>query len=327
MAEATRSIPMIASTWSFAERCNESAWPALAAGGDPLDAVVEACRVAEEDPSIDSVGFGGLPDADGAVTVDACVMRSPGSCGGVCAMRRHLHAAHTARLVMERTPHHLLAGDAADRFADRHGVEARELVAPAAREAWERWRAEGGDGDASRQVRDRALRPEDRGPGGGGALFGGHAAGEARWRHHDTIGTIAIGTDGRMAGACSTSGVPYKVPGRVGDSPIVGHGLYVDPAAGAATATGTGELISSTCGAFLAVECMRRGASPLDAAHEAVARIAAARTIEPHHQAVIVAVAPDGRAAAAALRKGFLLAVRTAAGARLEPPGATVRDD
>ena len=133
MAEATRSIPMIASTWSFAERCNESAWPALAAGGDPLDAVVEACRVAEEDPSIDSVGFGGLPDADGAVTVDACVMRSPGSCGGVCAMRRHLHAAHTARLVMERTPHHLIAGDAADRFADRHGVEARELVAPAAR--------------------------------------------------------------------------------------------------------------------------------------------------------------------------------------------------
>jgi hypothetical protein len=100
-----------------------------------------------------------------------------------------------------------------------------------------------------------------------------------------------IGTDGRMAGACSTSGVPYKVPGRVGDSPIVGHGLYVDPAAGAATATGTGELISSACGAFLAVECMRRGASPLDAAHEAVARIAAVRTIEPHHQAVIVAVA------------------------------------
>lgn len=292
-----------------------------------MDAVVEACRVAEEDPSIDSVGFGGLPDAEGDVTVDACVMRSPSSCGGVCAMRRHLHAARAARLVMERTPHHLVAGDAADRFAALHGIEARDLVAPEARAAWERWRAGGGDGDAARQVHDRALRPEDRGPGSGGALFGGHAAGESRWRHHDTIGTIAIGADGRMAGACSTSGVPYKVPGRVGDSPIVGHGLYVDPVAGAATATGTGELISSTCGAFLAVECMRRGATPLEAAHEAVARIASARTIEPHHQAVIVAVAPDGRMAAAALRKGFLLAVRTVAGARLEPPGATVRDD
>jgi isoaspartyl peptidase/L-asparaginase-like protein (Ntn-hydrolase superfamily) len=321
-------MPMIASTWSFSERCNEAAWPGLAAGGDPLDAVVEACRVAEEDPTIDSVGFGGLPDADGDVTVDACVMRSPEECGGVCAMRRHLHAAQVARLVMERTPHHLIAGDGADRFAARHGIEARELVAPDARAAWERWRSAGGDdGEASRQAIDRALRPEDRGPGSAGALFGGRAAGEARWMHHDTIGTIAIGADGRMAGACSTSGVPYKVPGRVGDSPVVGHGLYVDPDAGGATATGTGELIASTCGAFLAVECMRRGASPLDAAREAVARIAAKRAIAPHHQAVIVAVAPDGRAAAAALRAGFLMAVRTPAGPRLEPPGWVARDD
>ena len=320
--------PCIASTWSFAARGNASAWSALAAGGDPLDAVLEACRVAEEDPGVDSVGFGGLPDADGHVTLDGCVMRSPSECGSACGLRRHLHPARVARWVMERTPHVMLVGESADAFADAQGEARRELVSPEARAKWERWRAGAGSpSDAAAQAMDRSLRPVDSGLPGAGALFGRHASNERRWHAHDTIGSLAIGADGRLAGACSTSGTPWKVPGRVGDSPIIGHGLYVDPEAGAATATGTGELIMGVCGAFLAVEEMRRGATPIEAARAVVERIGRSYRIEPHHQTAFVAMGRDGTVGAAALRAGFLVAVRDGAGERLEPPGFTLRDD
>lgn len=319
--------PCIVSTWSFSQRGNESAWPALAAGGDALDAVLEACRVAEEDPSVDSVGYGGLPDASGAVTLDGCVMRSPAECGSACALRRHLHPARVARWVMERTRHVMLAGEAADAFADAQGEPSRDLLAPAAREAWQAWRAKPSDEAAGQQTRDRLLlRPVDSGDPNAGALFG-RAGGERRWAGHDTIGSIAIGADGRLSGACSTSGMPYKVPGRVGDSPIIGHGLYVDPQAGAATATGSGELIMGVCGAFLAVECLRRGASPLEAAREVVERIAGSFRIEPHHQTAFVVVAPDGSWSSAALRQGFIAACTDGAGSRLEPAAFVLRAD
>jgi N4-(beta-N-acetylglucosaminyl)-L-asparaginase len=322
------AFPCIASTWSFSVRGNASAWPALAAGGDPLDAVLEACRVAEEDPSVDSVGFGGLPDAEGHVTLDGCVMRSPAECGSACALRDHLHPARVARWVMERTAHVMLAGEAADRFADAQGEPRRELLSPEARAAWEKWRAAPAATDtAAAQARDRALRPVDTGIPGAGALFNANARSERRWHAHDTIGTIALGADGRMAGACSTSGMPWKVPGRVGDSPIIGHGLYVDPEAGGATGTGAGELIMGVCGSFLAVEEMRRGATPLEAARSVVERIGRSYRIEPQHQAAFVVMGRDGTVAAAALRTGFLVAIRTPAGERLEPPGFTLRDD
>ncbi len=320
--------PCICSTWSFSARGNAAAWPALAAGGDPLDAVVEACRVAEEDPAVDSVGLGGLPDAGGLVSLDACVMRSPAQCGSACGLRRHLHAAAVARLVMERTPHVMLVGPDADAFASAQGQPERDLLAPAARQAWEAWRAAPTASDAcSAQARDRALRPVDTGLPGAGALFGAHLQAERRWHAHDTIGTLAMGTDGRLAGACSTSGTPYKTPGRVGDSPIIGHGLYVDPAVGAATATGTGELIMGICGAFLAVEEMRRGATAQEAARAAVERIGSAFQILPHHQAAFVVLRADGEHAAAALRAGFLMASRTGAGEALVPPGFVLRQD
>lgn len=324
-----RMAPALVSTWSFAQRGNEAAWPALAAGGDPLDAVLEACRVAEEDPTVDSVGFGGLPDASGAVTLDGCVMRSPDACGSACGLRRHLHPAHVARLVMERTRHIMLVGEAADAFAAKHGQPARDLVAPAARAAWEAWRAHPNDAAAGQQTRDSSLlRPVDTGDPRSGALFGGAGVGgEHRWQGHDTIGSIALGCDGRLAGACSTSGTPYKVPGRVGDSPIIGHGLYVDPSAGAATATGSGELIMGVCGAFLAVECMRRGASPKEAAQCVVERIGSTYRIEPHHQTAFIVVAPDGQWSSAALRGGFLAACRDERGARLVPAEFVLRAD
>ena len=328
MPSPDRNAPCIASTWSFSTRGNASAWAALSAGGDPLDAVLEACRVAEEDPGVDSVGFGGLPDAAGRVSLDGCVMRSPAECGSACGLRRHLHPARVARLVMERTPHVMLVGEAADEFADLHGEPARELVSDGARESWERWRAAPPTLDeAAAQARDRALRPVDTGKPGAGALFGMHSGNEARWHDHDTIGSLALGADGRLAGACSTSGMPWKVPGRVGDSPIIGHGLYVDPEVGAATATGTGELIMGVCGAFLAVEEMRRGATPLEAARAVVERIGRSYRIEPHHQTAFVVLGRDGTMGAAALRAGFLVAVRAPAGERLEPPGFTLRQD
>jgi isoaspartyl peptidase/L-asparaginase-like protein (Ntn-hydrolase superfamily) len=319
---------IIASTWSFSARGNATAWAGLAAGGDPLDAVLEACRVAEEDPAVDSVGFGGLPDASGHMTLDGCVMRSPAECGSACGLRRHLHPARVARWVMERTPHVMLVGEAADAFADAQGEPARDLLAPAAREAWERRRAAPADAsDAAAQARDRSLRPVDTGDPAAGALFGASLRDERRWHGHDTIGSIARGADGRIAGACSTSGTPWKLPGRVGDSPIIGHGLYVDPEAGAATATGTGELIMGVCGSFLAVEELRRGAAPVDAARAAVERIGRSFRIEPHHQVAFVVMGRDGTVGAAALRQGFLVAVRDGAGERVGPPGFTLRDD
>jgi isoaspartyl peptidase/L-asparaginase-like protein (Ntn-hydrolase superfamily) len=337
--ECTRhNAPMrIVSTWSFGLRANEEAWPHLAAAR-VLDAVEAACAYADRAPDIDSVGYGGLPDAGGRVSLDGCVMLSPAKCGSVAGLRRHLHPVSVARRVMERTPHVMLVGADADRFAESEGFADAKLLSPEARATYEKWLREGGVVD---QSRDRAaasgaigfdpLRPVDRRHGGDGRLFAGAGPeatsggaalppDEARWRHHDTIGCLAIGADGVLAGGCSTSGTPFKVPGRVGDSPIIGHGLYVDPRAGAATATGTGELIMGICGAFLVVESMRRGASALEAVRDATQRIAESYALEPHHQAAFLAMAPDGSFASAALRPGYRTSVRDASGARAVEP-------
>lgn len=324
----------IASTWSFGLRANEPAWNRLtdpASATPALDAVEAACAFADAAADIDSVGYGGLPDASGRVSLDGCVMLGPGRSGSVAGLRTHLHPVSVARRVMEATPHAMLVGPDADDFADRMGFARAELLSPEARATYEKWRREGGTIDQSRDGPSAVvpaglgfdpLRPVDRRHGDDGRLFGGAAlpADEARWRHHDTIGCLALDAKGTLAGGCSTSGTPFKLPGRVGDSPIIGHGLYVDPVAGAATATGTGELIMGICGAFLVVESMRRGASPIDAVREAVSRIASSYRLEPHHQAAFLAMSPDGRVAAAALRPGYRTSLRDAQGARAVEP-------
>ena len=322
----------IVSTWSFGLRANDAAWPHVAAGR-ALDAVEAACAWADAAPDVDSVGFGGLPDASGRVSLDGCVMLSPARCGSVAGLRSHLHPVSVARRVMERTPHVMLVGADADAFADAQGIPRSELLADSARASFEKWRAEGGTLDQSRDGPSRTLgfdplRPVDRRHGDDGRLFGGGLpADEARWRHHDTIGCIALDAAGTLAGGCSTSGTPFKVPGRVGDSPIIGHGLYVDPSVGAATATGTGELIMGVCGAFLVVEAMRRGATPAEATREAITRLAHAYEVQPHHQAVFLAMAPNGEFAAAALRPGYRTSVRDAAGSRaVEPDFVAIPD-
>ncbi|MFM7050712.1 MAG: isoaspartyl peptidase/L-asparaginase [Planctomycetota bacterium] len=317
----------IASTWSFGLRANEEAWPHLVSEGS-LAAVEAACAFADRTPDIDSVGYGGLPDASGRVSLDGCLMLSPARCGSVAGLRTHLHPVSVARRVMERTPHVMLVGPDADAFADAQGLPPSSLLSPEARATYEKWLREGGTIDQSkdRGLGFEPLRPVDRRHGDDGRLFGD--ADEARWKHHDTIGCLAIDAKGVLAGGCSTSGTPFKVPGRVGDSPIIGHGLYVDPAAGAATATGMGELIMGICGAFLVVESMRRGASPLDAVRDAVLRIAGSYPLEPHHQAAFVAMGRDGTVAAAALRPGYRTAIRDAQGARaLEPDFVAIPEE
>jgi len=296
------------------------AWPNLSAGGSALDAACAVAEVAERDESIDSVGRGGLPDATGRMTLDACVMCGPARCGAVAGVARHLPVARIARAVMERTPHVMIVGDGADAFADGLGIAEEPLLSDSARAAWEDWKA-GRRRTKDDGVDQRGLRPTDQG-GGAGALFG-----ERRWSDHDTVGVIARDARGSIAGACTTSGLPFKLPGRVGDSPIPGHGLYVDPDAGAATATGAGELVMGVCGSFLAVECMRRGASPADALVEVLRRIERSRELNPSHQVAMIALSAGGEWASAALRGGFLACVTDAAGTRTEPPSVTLRSD
>jgi len=294
-------VPTMVSTWSFGLRGHQVAQPALAAGGSSLDAVVESCCAIELDEEIDSVGYGGLPDAEGNMTLDGCVMTSPSACGSVCCLSRHLHPVRIARMVMERTDHMMLVGDAADAFAASHGESEADLLAPAARAAWEKWKV---DGTIPDQIGD-PPRPVDQ--EGSGRLFS--SARESDWKHHDTIGTLAIDATGALAGGCTTSGAPFKLPGRVGDSPIIGHGLYVDPDVAAVTATGSGELVMGCCGSFLAVEAMRRGAQPIDAMLEVLARIVSDHDLSSSHQVCLVALTADGSFASVALRPGFRMSV------------------
>lgn len=314
---------LLLGTWSFAQRGIEAAQAALAAGGDPLDACEVICATAERDESVDSVGFGGLPDASGQVTLDACVMRSPAESGAACCLRRHLDVTRVARLVMERTPHLMLVGHAADALASAHGLPESDLLAPSARAAWLKWRR---DPDSVKQGAHVSPRPHDGGSERAGPLFTSEAEAPAeldsedRWKHHDTIGALAIGTDGVPAGACSTSGLPFKRPGRVGDSPIIGHGLYVEPGVGMAVATGEGEFVMGVCGAFTAVEAMRSGRSPLEAATEVLERVD--RVFRPtlDHQVAVITCDAEGRFATASLREGFRAAVGDSDGVRTVDP-------
>jgi N4-(beta-N-acetylglucosaminyl)-L-asparaginase len=282
------TTPLLISTWSFSLPIIKKEFSALTIPGSSLDVVEAVARAAESDESIDSVGFGGLPDREGRCTFDAAVMTSPPESGAVCAMERHLHPVSVARLVMERTVHSMLVGSLADDFADAQGLLSGTILSASAKAKWEAWK--------KTNTPPIPPPPLDRGTG---ELFGSH----------DTIGTLAIDSGGSMAGSCSTSGMAWKVPGRVGDSPIIGHGLYVDPQRGAATGTGHGELISGICGSFLIVELMGKGATPEEAIHQTLARVAQCWPLKKEHQVAFIAITPDGTYAAGSLRSGFKYAV------------------
>lgn len=322
--------PFMLTTWSFGPVGNEPAMSAMRAGASALDAVEVAARAIEDDPNINSVGVGGLPDASGRVSLDGCIMAGPSRCGSVACLRRHPNPVAVARRVMERTIHVMLVGDDADEFAEREGFPAQELLTACGRGEWEKWRASAAAVDRERyRGWIPPLNVEERARAGGGGGTVGRPGPDDLYRDagrsHDTVSILAIDSAGRLAGACSTSGMAFKVPGRVGDSPIIGHGLYVDPAAGGAAATGNGELVMGTCASFLAVELMRRGATPMDAIIEALGRIVGAFTLHADHQVAMIAVGPargDSPIwASAAIRPGFHHTVSDQSGTRVGPAG------
>ncbi len=278
MSTAPRS-PIVISTWSFGLPANAAAWPVLAAGGAALDAVQAGVTQCEFDPAEDSVGLGGLPDADGEVTLDASIMDHQGRCGAVAGMRRIANAVGVARRVMEATPHVLLVGDAATRFAVAQGFPETNLLTDASAKAYEHWKRTG------------ELRPSR------------HDKSDPQQASHDTIGMLALDAAGRLAGACSTSGRAFKLPGRVGDSPIIGAGLYVDGDVGAATATGTGEEMMKVCGSFAIVNDMARGVDPRQAIENALRRVVKRRGGDAGTDVSFVALRADGEYAALSLRR------------------------
>ncbi|NNF39603.1 MAG: N(4)-(beta-N-acetylglucosaminyl)-L-asparaginase [Gemmatimonadetes bacterium] len=275
--------PVALSTWRHGLDANRAAWPILESGGRALDAVEAGVRVPEADPAITSVGYGGAPDRDGHVTLDACIMDETGRCGSVAFLREILHPISVARRVMEETPHVMLVGAGALDFAVAQGFERQNLLTPQAEANWLRWREENG-----------ATTPPP-----------------INAENHDTIGMLTLDRDGRMAGACTTSGAAYKYHGRVGDSPIIGAGLYVDPEVGGATATGWGEAVIRAVGCFLVVELMRQGHSPQEACRLAVERVIAKNPDWESIQVGFIALDTAGGYGGYCIAPGFDYAVKT----------------
>lgn len=241
-SSASRAIkPLVISTWPHGMAANEAAWEVLIKGGRALDAVEQGVRVSELDPAVTSVGYGGYPDRDGIVTLDACIMNEEGDCGCVTFLQHIKTAVSVARMVMEHTPHVMLSGEGALQFALANGFEKEELLTESSRQNWENWK------------KPNTSIPVDV-------------------HNHDTISMLAIDEKGNLSGACTTSGTAYKYHGRVGDSPIIGAGLYVDNEIGAAGATGKGEVIMKIVGSHSIVENMRHGYSPQEACEEVVQR-------------------------------------------------------
>lgn len=252
-------------------------WDALVAGGDVMDAIIDTVKVVEADPEDTSVGLGGLPNEEGHVTLDAACMHGPThNSGAVAHIENILHPSDVARRVMERTDHCLLVGEGAYRFARMHGHPHTELLTERARRIWLRWKETNSD-------RDDYLppAPEPKSEGQKSGALDRHGASEGfladavptRWERHGTIHCSGLSTRGEIACTTTTSGLAFKIPGRVGDSPIVGAGLYCDQEAGSAGSTGRGEAAILANGSFAIVEQLRQGASPLDAGMEVLRRI------------------------------------------------------
>jgi N4-(beta-N-acetylglucosaminyl)-L-asparaginase len=293
--------PIVLSTWAPNIKANKAAWAVLSKGGHALDGVEAGVMIPEADPTDNSVGYGGLPDRDGKVTVDACIMNHLGQCGSVMFLEHILHPIKVARLVMEQTPHVQLAGEGALRFALSKGFKKQNLLTPESEKAWKEW-LKNSKYEPNRTIQEleNRIQKEKQEPWPIAQL------------NHDTIGMIALDDHGNLSGACTTSGMAFKMNGRIGDSPIIGAGLFVDNEVGAATATGVGEEVVKICGAHTIVEMMRHGASPEDACKEAVKRIiknngAKANTV----QVGFLAINKKGEYGGYSVMKNFSMAVRT----------------
>ena len=277
--------PIVLSTWNHGLPANADAWAMLQKTGDILDAVEAGVRNTELDMDNLSVGLQGLPDREGITTLDASIMRGDGSCGTVAFVRQVKHPISLARAVMEKTPHVMLVGEGARQFAIAEGFPMEnEVLSPKAQVEYDKWKV-------SSQYKP-IINVEN----------------------HDTIGMIGLDASGKLAGSCTTSGLAYKMHGRVGDSPIIGAGLFVDDEVGAATATGLGESIIRICGSFLIVELMRQGRTPQEACEEAVRRLIAKNKNIKDIQAGFLAINKEGEVGAFAVHPGFNFAQATASG-------------
>ncbi|MDB5000877.1 MAG: glycosylasparaginase [Mucilaginibacter sp.] len=287
---APGNLPIVISTWDFGIAANKEAWKTLASGGRALDAVEAGVKIPEADMNNHTVGRAGYPDRDGHVTLDACIMDEFGNCGSVAAMENIAHPITVARLVMEKTPHVMLVGDGATQFAVEQGIKKEKLLTPESEEAWKKWLVKA---EYSPKIN---IENEQRRPG-------------SKY-NHDTIGMLAIDVKGNISGACTTSGMAFKLHGRVGDSPIIGAGLYVDNEVGGATSTGVGEEVIRNVGSFLVVELMRQGYSPEDACKEAVNRIIKKKPVAAKNlQVGFLAINKKGEYGAYAIQEGFSFAV------------------
>ncbi|MFH0991407.1 MAG: N(4)-(beta-N-acetylglucosaminyl)-L-asparaginase [bacterium] len=277
--------PMVLSTWDFGPAVTEVAYKILKEGGNLLDAVEEGVKIPEADPKVTSVGYGGAPDREGKVTLDACIMDGNANCGSVLFLENILHPVSVARLVMEKTPHVYLTGEGALQFALENGFKKQNMLTEESKKAYEEW-----------------LKSS------------GYQKKKIDKNNHDTIGLLAMDGKGNMAGACTTSGMAYKIRGRVGDSPIIGAGLYVDNDIGGATATGIGEAVIKVAGSFLIVELMRQGKSPQEACQLALERIVHKQPQYMKDQSFLVgfiALRKDGELGAMSYRKGLQYSLNT----------------
>jgi len=268
--------PIAICTWQFTQ-ANQKAGDALAAGKPALDAAIEGVAVEEENLKNTTVGKGGAPDREGNVTLDACVMNPEGDCGAVLCVSTITNVAALARKVMEDTPHVILAGEGAEEFGYKVGFKKENLLTEESKKAWEEW------------LKSPEYKPI------------------INIENHDTIGMLTMDKDGDIAGACTTSGLSYKMKGRVGDSPIIGSGLFLDNEVGGAVATGMGEEVLKTVGSFLIVELMRNGMSPQAACEEAIKRIVSKNTRYKDFQIAYIAMNKAGETGAYCIHEGFTM--------------------
>ncbi|MEO8650391.1 MAG: N(4)-(beta-N-acetylglucosaminyl)-L-asparaginase [Acidobacteriota bacterium] len=293
-------LPAVVSTWDSGITANNAAWPMLQKKGSALDAVEAAGRATEDEPSC-CVGLAAWPDRDGKVTLDASIMNGNGDCGAVSFLERIKHPVSVARAVMEKTPHVLMSGAGAQQFAVESGFQLEDgKLSPAAEKEWKKWleksKYKPEINIENRKSVSQFIPPPYRFDDGS--------------FNHDTMATIATDAKGGMAGMVTTSGLAFKMRGRVGDSPIIGAGLFVDNEAGAAISSGVGEEVIRICGTHTVVEQMRMGRKPEAACREAVRRIVKRDPVKAKDiQVGFVAVSKNGEIGAFAIAKGFTYTV------------------
>jgi N4-(beta-N-acetylglucosaminyl)-L-asparaginase len=290
-------LPAVVSTWDSGRTANAAAWPILSKKGSVLDAIEAAGRAAEDEPSC-CVGLAALPDRDGRVTLDSCIMSGNGDIGGVAFVERIKHPVSVARMVMEKTPHVLLSGQGAQEFAIANGFPLEsETLSPESEKAWKEW------------LKKSDYKPKINIEAAGSTAFSPYYFDDGT-PNHDTIGTVAVGANGKLAGMVTTSGLAFKMHGRVGDSPIIGAGLFVDDEVGAVTSSGVGEEVIRICGSHTVVEQMRMGRSPEQACREAIRRIVKRDpTKAKDFQVGFLALSKTGEIGAFAIQKGFTLTI------------------